>query len=65
MLTDILVTHHHSDHVGGITKLKQKYNCRVVAPHDRGAGIANVDLRVGQGDIIKVGTLLGRVLETL
>ncbi|MDR6303516.1 hydroxyacylglutathione hydrolase [Nitrobacter vulgaris] len=64
MLTDILVTHHHSDHVGGITKLKQKYNCRVVAPHDRGAGIANVDLRVGQGDIVKVGTLLGRVLET-
>ena len=63
-LTDILVTHHHGDHVGGITELKQKYNCRVVAPHDAAAGIANVDLRVGQGDIVKVGTLLGRVLET-
>lgn len=63
-LTDILVTHHHSDHVGGITELKQKYNCRVIAPHDKGVGIANVDLRVGQGDIVKVGMLLGRVLET-
>src|SRR6059058_4962956 len=31
-LTDILVTHHHHDHVGGIAELKQKYNCRVVAP---------------------------------
>lgn len=64
VLTDILITHHHSDHVGGVAELKQRYTCRVVAPHDKSAEIANVDLRVGQGDIIKVGTLLGRVLET-
>jgi hydroxyacylglutathione hydrolase len=63
-LTDILVTHHHHDHVGGIAELKQKYNCRVVAPHDKSAKIANVDLRVGQGDVVKVGSLLARVLET-
>src|SRR5438105_4460939 len=31
-LTDILVTHHHHDHTGGIAALKQKYKCRVVAP---------------------------------
>ena len=31
-LTDILVTHHHADHTDGIAELKQKYNCRVVAP---------------------------------
>src|ERR1700712_5775470 len=41
-LTDILVTHHHGDHGGGIAELKQKYNCRVVAPHDKSAKIANV-----------------------
>src|ERR1700731_2779931 len=63
-LTDILVTHHHHDHVGGIAELKQKYKCRVVAPHDKAAKIANVDLRVGQGDVVKVGSLLARVLET-
>ena len=63
-LTDILVTHHHHDHVGGIGELKQKYNCRVVAPHDKKAAIANVDLRVGNGDVVKVGNLLARVLET-
>ena len=34
-LTDILVTHHHHDHVGGIAELKQKYKCRVVAPFDK------------------------------
>ena len=63
-LTDILITHHHGDHVGGVAELKERYNCRVVAPHDKAAKIADVDLRVGQGDIVKVGSLLGRVLET-
>jgi len=63
-LRDILVTHHHADHVGGIAELKQKYDCRVVAPHDKAAKIPEVDLRVRQGDVVKVGTLLARVLET-
>jgi hydroxyacylglutathione hydrolase len=63
-LTDILITHHHHDHVGGVAELKQKYKCRVVAPHDKTAKIANVDYRTGQGDVLKIGTLLARVLET-
>ena len=57
-LTDILVTHHHGDHVGGVAELKQKYNCRVVAPHDKAKPIADVDLRVKEGDTVKVGSLV-------
>jgi hydroxyacylglutathione hydrolase len=60
-LTDILITHHHHDHVGGVAALKQKYGC---APHDRSTKIANVDLRAGHGDVVKVGGLSARVLET-
>jgi hydroxyacylglutathione hydrolase len=63
-LTDILSTHHHGDHVGGVAELKQKYGCRVVAPHDQSARIANVDLRAANADVIKVGSLLARVVET-
>jgi hydroxyacylglutathione hydrolase len=63
-LTDILVTHHHQDHVGGIAELKAKYNCRVVAPHDKGTAIALVDERVKEGDTVKVGNLVARVFET-
>ena len=63
-LTDILITHHHHDHVGGVAELKQKYGCRVVAPHDKTTAIANVDLRTAQGDVVKIGGLLARVLET-
>ena len=50
-LTDILITHHHGDHVGGVAELKQTYNCRVVAPHDKTTKIANVDLRVADDGI--------------
>src|SRR3954447_640430 len=63
-LTDILITHHHGDHVGGVAELKQRYNCRVVAPHDKTTEIADVDLRVANAEIVRVGSLLGRVLET-
>ena len=63
-LTDILITHHHHDHVGGVAELKQKYGCRVVAPHDKTTKIANADLRVANGDVVKIGGLLARVLET-
>ena len=63
-LTDILVTHHHADHVGGIAELKKKYACRVVAPFDNGTAIHDVDVRVKEGDTVKVGNLTARVLET-
>lgn len=63
-LTDILLTHHHADHVGGVAALKEAYSCRVVAPHDKTEALPMVDLRVGQGDVVKVGSLLARVLET-
>ena len=63
-LTDILITHHHADHVGGVAELKQRYGCRVVAPQDKAVNIANTDLRVSNGDVVKVGSLLARVLET-
>ena len=63
-LTDILVTHHHADHVGAIAELKRKYKCRVVAPYDNGTPIPLVDERVKQGDTVTVGSLVARVIET-
>src|ERR1700754_2555569 len=63
-LTDILVTHHHNDHVGGIAELKKKYDCRVVAPNDKGTAIPLVDERVGEGMSVTVGNFTARVLET-
>jgi len=63
-LTDILVTHHHADHTAGVAALKEKHHCRVIAPRNEAAKIANVDETVGEGDAVTVGALTGRVLET-
>jgi hydroxyacylglutathione hydrolase len=63
-LTDILVTHHHADHTDGIPALKQKYKCRVVAPAEVAAKYSFVDQTVGEGDQVKVGSLVGSVLDT-
>ncbi|UTD30309.1 hydroxyacylglutathione hydrolase [Bradyrhizobium sp. WD16] len=63
-LTDILITHHHADHVGAVAELKAKYDCRVVAPHDKAVAIADADERVREGDIVQIGTIAARVLET-
>ena len=63
-LTDILVTHHHADHTGGIAELKQKHKCRVVAPLAEAGKIPAVDETVREGDKVKVGNLVANVIET-
>jgi len=63
-LTDILVTHHHADHTGGIRALKDKYRCRVVAPAKEAARIPAVDETVREGDQVAVGKLTANVIET-
>jgi hydroxyacylglutathione hydrolase len=63
-LTDILVTHHHADHTGGIVELKKRYGCRVVAPRKEGQKIPGVDVTVREDDFVTVGSLNGRILET-
>jgi hydroxyacylglutathione hydrolase len=63
-LSDILVTHHHADHTGGIAELKARHGCRVTAPRNEAARIPDVDATVGEGDTASVGALAGRVIET-
>ena len=48
-LTDILVTHHHGDHTGGIKALKEHHHCRVIAPRAEAARIPDVDVEVWRG----------------
>ena len=63
-LTDILVTHHHGDHTGGIPELKAHHRCRVVAPEGEAGGIPEVDETVREGGTVRVGGIEGRVIET-
>jgi hydroxyacylglutathione hydrolase len=51
-LADILVTHHHGDHVGGVEALARATGARVCGPRDE--PIPARDLALGGGDRIEV-----------
>jgi len=51
-LTDILVTHHHGDHVGGVAELADTYRARVWGPARE--SIPRRDVALREGDSIEV-----------
>ncbi len=64
-LTDILVTHRHADHVQGIPEVKKAFPlARVIAPAGEAEKVPLVDVRVKEGDVVRVGSLQAKVIET-
>eukprot|EP01060_Flectonema_neradi_P002603 TRINITY_DN11652_c0_g1_i1.p1 TRINITY_DN11652_c0_g1~~TRINITY_DN11652_c0_g1_i1.p1 ORF type:complete len:276 (+),score=52.67 TRINITY_DN11652_c0_g1_i1:55-828(+) len=63
-LTHILNTHHHHDHVGGNGELVAEYNCKVIGCDNDADRIPNITDRVKEGDILNIGNLSCRVIET-
>ena len=57
-LSDIVITHHHHDHVGGVSALKQATQARVVGPANE--TIPCLDLPVDEGATIE---LLGHTVQ--
>ena len=51
-LTALLITHHHRDHTGGNTRLRQRYNCAIYAP-DNPRIPATTQILHG-GDVIEI-----------
>lgn len=63
-LTDILVTHHHADHVQGIPGLKTAFpQVRVVGPAKEAAKIGRLDQTVEDGDVVLLGSHQAKVIE--
>ena len=64
-LTDLLVTHHHADHVQGVPTVRAAYpDLRLVGPAKEAARIGGLDLEVREGDHVEIGRLAARVIET-
>ncbi|MBL8834356.1 MAG: hydroxyacylglutathione hydrolase [Rhodospirillales bacterium] len=63
VLTHILNTHHHGDHVGGNLALKGKWRCTIVGPRADAARIPGIDVEVGDGDAYRLGAAEARVFD--
>ena len=63
-LTHVLNTHHHADHAGGNLALKQKTGCTIVGPRADAARIPGIDVAVGEGDVVELGTHRATVFDT-
>jgi hydroxyacylglutathione hydrolase len=62
-LMDILITHHHFDHVQGIAGLKARFpRARVIGPAKEAAKIGRLDLAVDEGSDVITGSLEARVI---
>ena len=56
----VLITHSHHDHTGGLEALKKEWNVSVAAS----PGGTSTDRELADGDIVEVGNLRIKVLET-
>ncbi|MGD1016035.1 MAG: hydroxyacylglutathione hydrolase [Roseiarcus sp.] len=64
-LTDVLITHHHADHVQGVPGLRARFpKLRVAGPAKEAARIGSLDARLSEGDRVRVGGLVAKVIET-
>ncbi len=62
-LTDILITHHHSDHIDGVEELRTVTGARVTGAEADRARLPRLDWSLAEGDFVFLGAERGRVLE--
>jgi len=64
-LSDVLITHHHADHIQGVPELKAKFpNLKVWGPAKDAARIPFLTHPVAKGDTARIGSLAAKVIET-
>jgi hydroxyacylglutathione hydrolase len=57
----ILNTHHHRDHTGGNTAIKEELGAVIVGPANE--HIAGIDRKLVEGDVVKIGASSCRVID--
>ncbi len=63
-LTDLFITHHHSDHIAALQPLKKRFGARVVAPAADVHRIPDIDVAVREGDRVQLGETDFTIIET-
>ena len=62
-LTDILITHHHDDHIAGIEELRDAHAARVTGAAADAHRLPALDREVAEGDTVTIGAEAGEVLD--
>lgn len=62
-LTDVLITHHHYDHVDGLAEILAAHPARVVGARADAQRLPPLDLQVAEGDRVTVGSEAGTVID--
>jgi hydroxyacylglutathione hydrolase len=62
-LSDILITHHHDDHIGGVAELKQATGASVWGAAADAHRLPPLDHALAEGDAVAIGGLTGQVID--
>ena len=60
-LENILITHHHYDHTGGVEQLKNSYECNIYGPYD--SPFNGVEIKLKENDEISIHGFCFKVIE--
>lgn len=63
-LTDLFITHHHTDHTQGIAALKERYGCKVTGPSGEAERIQGLDTAVDEQSSLTFAGRAVQVIET-
>lgn len=63
-LDQILLTHHHGDHIDGVADLKARFpTAKIIGGKPDAHRLPKLDLAVGEGDIVEFGAAQARVMH--
>lgn len=62
-LSHVLITHHHADHVQGLSDLLAKHPAKVVGAKADASRLPPLDIALTEGDSITIGTDTGTVID--
>ncbi len=61
--THVLITHHHADHVQGLSELLAQHNAQVVGHAADAKRLPPLDLALNDGDTLQIGRETGHVID--
>ena len=63
VLTHVILTHHHWDHVDGLSKLLEYYTPQIIGSSSDATRLPPLHLPVAENDEIKIGNNVGKVFD--